>query len=78
MKVGYTMGGEKIEKGEFGITIPALPRVPLTILLWTGDDEVAGSANILFDASANEQMETEALVWLSIATVGELKRRIKN
>jgi hypothetical protein len=72
-EAGQRLGGEKMEKGEYGFTIPALPRVPVTVLLWTGDDEVAASANVLFDATANEHMETEALVWLSIATVSELK-----
>ena len=75
IKSGCALGGEKIEKGEFGVSIPVLPRVPITVLLWTGDDEVQASANMLFDASANDQMETEGLVWLSIATVGELKAR---
>ena len=73
INAGLKLSGKKIAKGEYGVVIPALPRVPITILFWSGDDEVAASANVLFDASANEQMETEALVWLSIATVGELK-----
>ena len=76
IKFGEGIGGEKIDKGEFGVTIPALPRVPITILYWSGDEEVEASANVLFDESANEQMETEALVWLSIATIGELRKYI--
>lgn len=74
MKAGTALNGERIDKGEYGLTIPALPRVPLTVLLWTGDEELEPSANILFDTSANDQMETEALVWLSIAAVSELKK----
>jgi len=72
---GHRLSGEAITKGDYGISIPALPRVPLTILFWTGDDEVQPSANVLFDSSANEHMETEALVWLAVATVSELKVR---
>jgi len=74
IKASQAIGGEIIEKGEYGLTIPALPRVPVTILFWTGDDEVQPSANVLFDASANAHMETEALVWLAIATVGDLRK----
>ena len=70
-------GNEDITKGDYGISIPALPRVPLTILFWAGDDEVQPSANVLFDSSANEHMETEALVWLAVATVSELKKADK-
>jgi hypothetical protein len=68
------LGGEKVEKGEYGFWIPGLPRVPVYILLWTGDEEVDASVNVLFDGSANKQMETEALVWLAVATVSELKK----
>jgi len=74
VEAGRALGGEKLKKGEYGISIPALPRVPLTILFWAGDDEVEPSANVLFDASANKHMETEGLVWLSIATVGDLRK----
>lgn len=77
IKAGGALGGQKIEKGEAGITIPTLARVPVTVLVWGGDEEVQPSANVLFDASANEQMETEGLVWLSIAMVSEFKK-IKN
>jgi len=74
LSFGEKSGGEKIEKGEFGVRIPALPRVPVTILAWSGDEEVEASANFLFDISANQQMETEGLVWLAVATVSELKK----
>ncbi|WP_089611334.1 DUF3786 domain-containing protein [Dehalobacterium formicoaceticum] len=37
------------------------PRFPLTIKLWLGDDEIKGSANILFDLSANHYLDTEAI-----------------
>jgi hypothetical protein len=76
IQAGQKLDGEKSDKGEVGITIPALPRVPVTVLIWGGDDEVQPSANVLFDASANEHMETEALVWLAVATVGELRKQV--
>ncbi len=75
MEAGFALGGVKVDKGEYGISIPILPRVPITVLLWTGDDEVEASGNLLFDGSANEYMETEGLVWLSIAAVAELKAK---
>jgi hypothetical protein len=72
---GLKLDGGKIDSGEYGLRIPALPRVPVTVLYWSGDDEVAASANVLFDGSANQQMETEAIVWLAVATVSELKKK---
>ncbi|MFY9431929.1 MAG: DUF3786 domain-containing protein, partial [Thermacetogeniaceae bacterium] len=41
--------------------IPLFPRFPLTIKLWLGDDEIRGTANILFDRSANHYLDTEAI-----------------
>jgi hypothetical protein len=77
VQAAEVMDGEKIEKGEYGFKIPGLPRVPVYILLWTGDDEVEASGNVLFDATANKHMETEALVWLAVATVSELKKCLR-
>ncbi len=77
VQAATVIGGEKFEKGEYGFKFFGLPRVPVYLLLWTGDSEVAPSINVLFDSSANQQMETEALVWLSVAAVGELKKNIE-
>jgi hypothetical protein len=77
VQAAHNLGGEVIEKGEYGFRLPGLPRVPVYVLLWTGDEEVNPSANVLFDSTANQQMETEALVWISVATVRELKKMLK-
>jgi hypothetical protein len=61
------IGGKKVEHGEAAYEFLIFPRVPVTYLLWTGDEEIPGSANILFDASASEQLHTEDL-----AEVGEV------
>jgi hypothetical protein len=47
--------------------LPALPRVPVYLLLWEGADEFPPSANLLFDGSVSAYLETEA-----IAILGEL------
>lgn len=44
-----------------------LPRFPVTVKIWLHDEEVGGSANILFDASANHYLHTE-----DIAAVGDI------
>lgn len=51
-----------IEEGaDICAKIPLFPRFSLTIKLWLGDDEIKGSANILFDISANHYLDTEAI-----------------
>lgn len=44
-----------------------LPRFPVMVKIWLYDEEVGGSANILFDASANHYLHTE-----DIAAVGDM------
>ncbi len=36
-----------------------LPRFPVTLKIWLQDDELAGSANFIFDANANHYLHTE-------------------
>jgi hypothetical protein len=61
------LGGRKVKLGEIAFEFKIFPRVPVTYILWGGDEEISASANILFDASASEQLHTEDL-----AEVGEV------
>lgn len=49
------------ESADVCAKIHLFPRFPLTIKLWLSDDEFKGSANILFDESANHYLDTEAI-----------------
>jgi hypothetical protein len=62
---GVEMGGEKADLGDFSVTIPVFPRIPLTIVMWMGDDEVPTSANVLFDKTAGEHLHTEDIAAIS-------------
>ncbi|MCK4444181.1 MAG: DUF3786 domain-containing protein [Thermoplasmata archaeon] len=74
MQKGIEMGGEKAGLGDFSVTIPAFPKLPITIILWLGDDEVPTNANILFDRTAGEHLHTE-----DIAAISEdLARRLSS
>ncbi len=57
-------GGLRADRREFGdasIQLYVLPRVPLTVVVWRGDDEFAARASILFDQTAADQMPLDAL-----------------
>ncbi|MGD0622853.1 MAG: DUF3786 domain-containing protein [Thermacetogeniaceae bacterium] len=57
-----TLGG-RLERGaEIQATFPLLPRFPVTVQIWPGDEEMAGNANILFDASATNYLHIEDVV----------------
>ncbi len=62
VKLGLEMGGKKDSLGHASFTLNVLPHVPLTYVLWQGDDEMPSNGNILFDESAIEWMCAEDLV----------------
>lgn len=52
--------GAKVESaGKIKAIFPFLPRFPVTLFLWPGDEELPASANILFDHTANDYLHTE-------------------
>ena len=48
--VAGKLGGYKADYGDVSVTINAFSRVPVTLVLWRGDEEFAPEGNIIFDA----------------------------
>ena len=61
------LGGDLHGRGDAGATLHFFPRFPITVIFWQGDEELAASANLLFDQKANHYMHTE-----DIAVAGNL------
>jgi hypothetical protein len=53
------VNGLKANYGDAGVLVPAFPRVPVTIVLWKGDDEFPPEGNILFDSTVSDYLSTE-------------------
>ena len=51
--------------GDAAVSLAALPRVPIAIVLWAGDDEFAPSASVVFDASIEGYLDAEAVTVLA-------------
>jgi hypothetical protein len=60
-RAGIELGAEKCDFGDASIELLVLPRVPLTFVVWGGDDEFDARASILFDKTACEQLPLDAL-----------------
>ena len=58
------LGGYKADYGDTAITINALSRVPITIVVWQGDDEFPSQGNVLFDANITDYLPTEDITVL--------------
>ena len=59
------IGGTAIDNGDVGYEFRVLPKVPLQLILWEGDDEFAPEANILFDDTAGSYLSPEDAAWLA-------------
>lgn len=47
--------------GDASITIDVFPKLPVTVVMWKGDEEIPGSVNILFDETAPHILPMEDL-----------------
>lgn len=64
-RAGLALGGTPMSRlGDAAFRFLAFPRLPLACVLYLGDEEVAGSVNILFDAAAPDYLPTEDLSYL--------------
>ena len=60
-----SLDGTPLDMGDVGVVLPALPRVPVAVVLWRGDDEFAPSANVVFDAGVEGYLDAEAVTVLA-------------
>ncbi len=56
---------EPIEAGDAGFQFRPMPKVPVQMILWEGDDEFAPEANILFDKNIGDILSAEDIAWLA-------------
>ncbi len=72
MKVAQSLGGEPQNLGDAAARFPAFPLVPVTHVLWGGDEEFPPAAKILFDATISQHLSTEDIAALAGASVYRL------
>jgi hypothetical protein len=80
--VASKLGGCRVDYGDVGVTISALPRVPVTLVLWQGDEEFPPRGNIMFDVTISDYLYTydiivlcETITWklIKFLTEGSVK-----
>lgn len=70
--IGDAMRAEPMDVGTVSFRAHFFPKVPVAVILWQGDEEVASSANVLLDANSGRILPTEDLSLVG----GTLTRRI--
>lgn len=59
VKASHSLGAQTSDMADTAVTINAFARVPITLLLWHGDEELAPQMNLLFDANITDYLESE-------------------
>jgi len=72
--ISEQFGAEICEFGDASIRLYALPRVPLTIVIWRRCEEFDARASILFDQTAASQLPLDALLAAANLTVEALAK----
>ena len=65
LKAGLALGGKAASYGDYAVTIPCFPFVPVTYIVWEGDGELPPEASVLFDKGAATWLHPEDLVFLA-------------
>jgi len=77
IEAAEVLGGGKVDYGDVAVTISAFSRVPITLVLWRGDEEFSPRSNILFDASISSYLSTYDITVLCETIVWKLVRFLK-
>jgi len=76
MKAVAKLEGHRVDHGDVSMTVSAFPQVPITFVLWRGDEEVPPNGNILFDANVSDYLSTEDVTVLCETIIWKLVRSI--
>ena len=66
------MGGDEVNYGDTAVTVNVFPRLPLTLILWRGDDEFSPEGSILFDSTVSDYLPVEDIIVVSESLVRRL------
>jgi hypothetical protein len=64
-EAGATLGGIEEAYGNASFTVKAFPMVPITFILWEGDDEFTPSVKVLFDRTIDAYLPLEDITVIS-------------
>ncbi|MCL2351308.1 MAG: DUF3786 domain-containing protein [Firmicutes bacterium] len=69
---GLALGGKKAGFGGASVTADVLPYLPMTFIIWAGDDEFGPGGSVLFDETAKTWFCAEDLAVLGSLAAHEL------
>jgi len=76
IKTAAKLGDRGADYGDVSVNVSAFDHVPITLVLWRGDEELAPNGNILFDANISDYLSTEDITVLSETIIWKLIKDI--
>ena len=84
ISVAEKLGGHKVDYGDVAVTINAFSYVPITLVLWRGDEEFAPEGSVLFDSTISDYLSTEdinvlceTIAWRLVKYLKETQNRVE-
>jgi len=71
------LGGTSADGADAAAQLPALPRIPLRVLLWARTSEFPSAANLLIDARAHLHLPLDVLWALANLTISDLVEAVR-
>jgi hypothetical protein len=62
LNAAETLNASVCDFGDASLRVQVLPRLPLTVMVWGGDEEFEARSSILFDETAASQLPLDALL----------------
>jgi hypothetical protein len=62
LRDGERFGGSRLDYGDMSIMLLPFPRIPIVLIVWSGDDEFPPKSSLLLDSSCALQLSTD-IIW---------------
>ncbi len=66
---GKLLNADKLNYGDAAIQLMPVPRIPVTLILWKGDEEFPPRADLLFDSTCEYQVPIDILWSIAMMSV---------
>jgi hypothetical protein len=77
LKLKDRLDADTLDQGDAALRLFALPFVPLTCIVWKGDEEFPPSAQVLLDKTITEYLPTEDIIFLCQTAASRLSGMAK-
>jgi hypothetical protein len=71
LSIGRSLGGSQLDYGDISLKLFPFPRVPVVLIVWSGDEEFLPKSSLLFDSSCVSHLSTD-IIWSTAMMVVEM------